>query len=347
MRNRKTKPNYDYYLDLCKHFKYDHNFEYSDDINFKSLYQKTFLISKNVGRGCRYFAVLTHQPKTLPDLLDLCKKVEAYGNAVTKEKLVFSYGEEEGLKRWNHYRDLQAKTNTFEYKSQKYGMTKEEFDEYNKSRATTKDGMINRYGEEEGLKRWKNYCDLQAYTNTKGHLGSRYEEVNRQKAHTYEVYLERYKDHNIAVQKLNEYYNLAICSFSKVSQKLFDELILNEPFLDKKVYYATKNGEYGIFSYKENKYFKYDFVCPDLKLCIEFNGDHYHGNPTLYRPDDFLKGRGQSHRTAKMAWEFDEKKNNAIKDERNYDTIVIWESDYLSDKKLTIQRILDYVRGRI
>lgn len=49
----------------------------------------------------------------------------------TKEHWILMFGEEEGLKKWNHYCELQSKSNTFEYKKEKYGWTKEDFDAYN------------------------------------------------------------------------------------------------------------------------------------------------------------------------------------------------------------------------
>lgn len=79
-------------------------------------------------------------------------------NARTLENFVAKYGEEEGKKRWDSYVNKCSVTNTFEYKQEKYGWTKEQFDEYNKSRAVTLALMIKRYGEEEGRMRYDEYC---------------------------------------------------------------------------------------------------------------------------------------------------------------------------------------------
>ena len=88
--------------------------------------------------------------------LESCKD-----KAVTKKVLIKKYGDEEGLKRWNSYCSKQAETNTFEYKNKKYGMSKEEFDEYNKSRAVTYDNLVKRHGKEKGEEIWNNYCERQ------------------------------------------------------------------------------------------------------------------------------------------------------------------------------------------
>lgn len=96
----------------------------------------------------------------------------------TLESTIKKYGEVEGHKRWDDYRKRQAETNTYEYKKEKYGWTKEKFYEYNKSRATTKENMITRWGKKEGTKRWQEYCVRQAYAGTaKEYFVEKYGEV--------------------------------------------------------------------------------------------------------------------------------------------------------------------------
>jgi hypothetical protein len=51
----------------------------------------------------------------------------------TLENMIKRHGETEGQRRWELYCNRQAETNTFEYKNFRYGMTMEEFQEYNKS----------------------------------------------------------------------------------------------------------------------------------------------------------------------------------------------------------------------
>lgn len=80
---------------------------------------------------------------------------------VSKENFIKKYGENDGTIRWEKYKEKQSKTNTFEYKNEKYGMTKEEFDLYNKSRAVTLNNMINKYGEDLGTKKYLSYIDKQ------------------------------------------------------------------------------------------------------------------------------------------------------------------------------------------
>lgn len=266
-----------------------------------------------------------------------------YSKAMTLSNMIKKYGEKEGNYRWDQYCKKQAETNTFEYKNKKYGMTEEEFKEYNLNRAVTLENMITRHGEDIGNIKWKEYCERQAYTNTKEHLGDRYEEINKQKAITLENFIRKYGEkegHEKYINRIN-----SSPFYSKKSQELFDILTNCITFKDKKCYYATNNGEYGVYDKNTKSYKMYDFVCVDLNLCIEFNGDHYHGNPKMYLPSDILKGRGQSNVRALDAWSNDSYKNNLINEERGIDVIVVWESEWDFDKQSVIDRICNYANA--
>lgn len=115
----------------------------------------------------------------------------------TLENMILRYGEDDGRLKWRQYCDKQANSNSFQYKKEKYGMTYEEFDNYNKSRGSsgTRNGNYNRgyywwwvekygkevademnnevskykdskslqfhikkYGEEEGKKKYDEFC---------------------------------------------------------------------------------------------------------------------------------------------------------------------------------------------
>ena len=281
--------------------------------------------------------------KKLSEYETLIKELNSLPRGVTQYKMLLKYGDSEGTIRWDSYREKQRLTNTLEYKKKKFGWSKNDFDEYNKGRAITRDLCIKRYGIEQGELKWKKYCEKQAYTNTEEYLGSeRYKTVNKQKGQNLENYIRKYGivdgpiKYEIWIQKLHSFY-------SEISQKLFSNLINRDIFKNKKCYYATHNKEYAVYSKDNNRCYKYDFVCVDLKICIEFNGDHYHGNPKIYKPNDFMKGRGQKNRMAKDAWLEDEIKNNAIKKERGYDVIVVWELDYKKNPNNTIEKIEKYI----
>ena len=173
------------------------------------------------------------------------------------------------------------------------------------------------------------------------------EEVNKKKGHNYETYLLKYHDETVAIKKLEDYFSNTPSKYSKKSQELFFLLIECEQFKDKCVYFGAHNKEYGILDRELKRYYYYDFVCIDLKLSIEFHGDHYHGNPKYYMPNDMLKGRGMTKTLAKDKWEYDDRKVKLMYNDRGFDTIIIWESDYDYNKCETVDRILSYVDGRI
>lgn len=289
----------------------------------------------------------THNPSSWDNFLNLLIEYKKFKNAVTLECMVFIYGEELGTQKFENYKKVQAETNTFEYKKRKYGFTKEQFEEYNKSRAVTLKNLIKKHGEEEGRLRYEKYCKVQAYTNTEEYLGTeRYKKVNRLKSHRLEVYIEKYGE-ELGPLKLLDFFQKCSKrnSYSRISQELFQEVELFLTEKDKKhTYYATKNKEYAILH--ESRCFLYDFVCTNLKFCIEYHGDHYHGNPLMYKPDDRLKGWGVSNVIAKEKWELDERKISALKKERDYDTIIIWDIEWTKDPENVKEKIKNFIDKR-
>ena len=265
---------------------------------------------------------------------------ESIPKGVTLYNLQQKYGDEEGERRFNEYRNRQAYTNSKEYKN----MSQTEFDEFNKSRAVTLYNLQQKYGDEEGERRFNEYRNRQAYTNSKEYLGDRYEDVNKRKALTLDNFISKYGD-ELGTIKYSEYMNKASSGYSKISQVLFHQLTKKTPFIDKKCYFAECNNEYGIL-YK-NTYKKYDFTCPDLNIIIEFHGDHYHGNPKIYKPEDFLRGKGCTKTKAKDVWEMDKVKADLAMKERGFMVIVVWESEYKEDPNGVIDRIIKYVSAYV
>ena len=283
---------------------------------------------------------ITHHPKTWNEYYDLILEYNNFKRGVYLKKLIFVHGIETGMEIFENYKNKQAYTNTFEYKQIKYGISKFQFDEYNKSRAITIDNLIKKHGNDEGTRKYISYCERQAFTNSEEYLGKeKYKEVNRKKSHTLQTYVERYGELE-GRSKLIEFYGKLSPnrSYSKISQECFDEVVLMlTEEENEKTYYATKNKEYCLIF--NNKVLLYDFVCIKLKLCIEYHGDHYHGNPLTYRPDDYLKGRGCTKIKAKDKWETDKLKMEFLKSQRGCDTIVIWDSDWRQNRKTILENL--------
>jgi hypothetical protein len=352
------------FLDVLSAYNYD-----TDSYEFQYVYSRR--------NGSSFRNIIKHnKPKTFEDLYKMVKRCSDIGPAFTLEKQIIMYGQQEGLarfnkrrskygitydkmierygieegtKRWDEYRSKQAISNTYEYKKDKYGMSKDEFDEYNKSRASTLDNFVKRHGIEEGTKRWDEYCARQAYTNSEEYLGTeKYTQVNKLKAHTLDGYIEKYGQ-DAGEQKFIEYnkqWSQSIANYSNISQELFTGLLDYDIISDRKCYFATLAGEYGLLC-DDGRYRLYDFVCPELRLVIEYHGDHYHGNPKMYNPNDVLLGKGQAETLVKNKWIEDEYKQNQIRKHRGFDTIIVWDSEYRKDKEEVIGRIIDYVINRI
>jgi len=74
----------------------------------------------------------------------------------------------------------------------------------------------------------------------------------------------------------------------------------------------------------------FDIYIPKYNLLVEYNGDYWHCNPKKYKADYFNK---KKNKTAEELWEYDKNKLYLAK-KYNYNTIVIWESDYKQNKNI-------------
>jgi very-short-patch-repair endonuclease len=73
-----------------------------------------------------------------------------------------------------------------------------------------------------------------------------------------------------------------------------------------------------------------DFVCHELKIAIEVNGDATHLNPEYYKSGSFtIMKSDQAMRHAEDAWRQDEEKKKFI-ESQGYLYIVIWGSDFVT-----------------
>ena len=250
-----------------------------------------------------------------------CKKL-----ALTKDKFIQTYGKEEGEKRWNSYREKQAYTNTFEYKQEKYGWTRKEFDEYNKSRAATLENMINRYGEKDGLEKWNNYIINQRYTNTREYFIKQYGET---------AGLKKWNNFNTA-RMINN-------SYSAISQELFRLLIENDLFNNHEIFFAEYNYEYEIMSSNKSLYYL-DFYDKTLNICVEFNGEAFHPNPSKYKATDIFYSPFDDYgKSVEDLWNNEQKRYHTLKTEFGIDTIVVWEKEFRQNKMSVIEYIINEI----
>lgn len=263
---------------------------------------------------------------------------------VTKIKLIEKYGEIEGTARWDSYRIKQANSNSFEYKRDKHGWTREQFNEYNSSRSQTLEKMIERYGEEQGIYNWITYCERQAFTNTKEYfiekygqeLGkSKYLEINRQKSAGNDP-IEIAKKMNISVDEAVD----IIISRNKFNgilwgsnlEKEFTDMLVSEigP-----LEYSTFTKPYGKWVSTLGSYVIYDIKHKDC--VIEFNGDYWHANPKLYKDNAVLRG--------KTALEIQQRDKHKLQTaiELGLKVLTIWESDFKANKQETIRKVKEWM----
>jgi len=154
----------------------------------------------------------------------------------------------------------------------------------------------------------------------------------------------RWKERQEKWQKsLHENGNLHI-GYSNVSQELFNEIIKHYPEDEKDyVFYATKNREYSLKNEQGKYYYAYDFTDLNRRKIIEFNGDIYHGNPNIFKDDDRPNPFYQNM-TAKDIHDKDEEKILLAKN-NGFDTLTIWESDYRNNKNKTIKEALNFINN--
>ncbi len=287
-----------------------------------------------------YVYALLNQNYT-DDWLERCLKIREIGAKVTYDKMILLYGDDEGSKRWNEYRNKQAFSNSQEYKH----MTDDEFRCYNKSRAVTLDNLIKKYGENKGEEKFKEYCQKQSFTNSLEYFQEKYgvsgydkwKEYNTRKSHSLDAYKMNASSDDEAFKKYKEYWeNKSSNFYSKMASELF--LNIDETLKLSHVYYAPKTKEFGLYNKTLKRYTFYDFVIPDLKYCIEFNGDVFHGNPKLFEANDHSNPYNQNI-TCKDMWEYDKIKNDEIINQ-GFKLKIVWESEYQQNPQAIFDEII-------
>lgn len=267
---------------------------------------------------------------------------------ITLENSIKRHGEIKGKIIFDNYCEKQSISNKFEYKRDKYNWTKEKFDEFNKSRAITEKNLIKKYGEIEGKQKFDNYRKVQKVAgNTVEYFIDKYgysegikkySKLCSMKGITLENMIRVYGNTEGPIRYKNFIDKTTTHLFSNISQECLKSIDASINELNYTTYYATKNKEYGKLLNSLGKYVKLDYFIKELNLCIEFNGDLYHANPLIYKSTDkpwFLNKK----LTANDIWKNDELRYKTLLNEYNIKTIVIWESDYLKNKELTINNI--------
>ena len=275
--------------------------------------------TKNKSRVFNQMNYITEFAFNIPHEIALKWMKEKY--AITETNLIKKWGDEIGKQKWIEYCKKQSLTNTYEYKKEKYGWSKDEFDEYNRSRSVTIENLIKRHGEEKGLSIWKDYCDKQKYTTSIEYFISKHGEERGR-----EIY------ENFCKKRMFE------LGYSNISQDLFKKIDEN---IEKNTQYYLNGGEKFFYFNGINSIFEYylDFYIPDLNIGIEFNGDIWHANPNKFKADD-IPFPFRKNWSAQDIWNKDKVKNDFLRTKLKK-LIIIWESDlYRDGLNLTVEKIL-------
>lgn len=271
--------------------------------------------------------------------------------AVSEAKFIKRLGEEEGKKQWTAYCKKLSDKNSFEFFNKKRGWTREQFNEYNVSRGVTIKNLIKKYGEEDGTKRFVEYCEKQRKNgNTLEYfvekLGEedgtkKYKEVCKQKANTRENMIRIYGENG--EEKHSSWLSKTAIRFTSNIANEFIQQVAEKLASDFKIHSALHGGEFCIYNEAPHLY---DFVITSpAKLAIEFNGDFWHANPKNYTSDQILNHRG-GNRIAGDIWAYDDHKRKLLEN-RGFLTMTIWESDYNLDKIETINKVIRWIYQNI
>jgi len=177
----------------------------------------------------------------------------------TLENMIKRYGVEKGQHRWQIYCNRQAETNSFEYMSQQHGMTKKEFDQFNKNKikkALRQTRINNNFN--NGPKIKQPHERISEYKSFREFIMSEYNWTSDD--------YEYYKDENrIEANKFGNY--------SNISQELFWNIYEFLPPAKKdEALFAENYGEYKLVT--NGRYYKFDFLLGDK--IIEFDCKYWH-----------------------------------------------------------------------
>ena len=274
---------------------------------------------------------------------ELEKQRKKYSTA-SKEYWINKLGKVEGTKRYNEIAARQGYTASSKYLIEERCLTPEEAENFHMNRASTKENFIKRYGKEEGLKYWAEYCKHEAWAGcaldyfiTKfGPIEGekRYKDINKLKSPTLNNFIRKYGEQE-GTEKYKIYNKLKSKSYSNISQKLFDELLKSIEDKDN-VFYGSHNGEVEIDAIDSEKYYFADFKYHNK--IIEFNGTYWHADPRLYDENELIR----ENTLAKDIHEHDRIKLDEFK-KQGYDVLVIWESDYMFDQNAVINKCLEFL----
>ena len=280
----------------------------------------------------------------LDNLVDRFDFLRKNNTRRTKETYLARYGHNTGLEKWESYCEKQKVKNLYETKKEKYGWTIDKFNEFNKSRAVTKEKCINRHGEARGLQIWENYVERQRYTNTLDYFEEKYAldgyqkwiEYNQEKSKASSIdwiMLKYSVDKTEALEILSKRNNRGYTSKAELTFIESIEVVLSEP-----LQYTVKTNQFCIWSDVLQSPCFYDITDSRRMKVIEFNGDYWHCNPLMYESSFY---HPHLKMTANNVWEYDYAKIKAATD-RGFSLKIVWEADFIKDANTVIKEVVQW-----
>lgn len=265
--------------------------------------------------------------KLLFDISDeeLNKERSKFDTASIKS-FIRRYGEEDGTKKFEQYKKRQAYTCSKEYMAETRGWTEQQWNEFNQSRAVTKDNFIRRYGKEDGENKWNEYCAYEAYAGN---------------SLTYFIDVYGEKLGKLKYKEICDKKNFKFKQYSEPSQQLFKLIDGNLGNIAKNSLWAKKNYEFETFIINikgVKKIIRVDYYL-NGKI-IEFNGDYWHANPKFYLNDEIV----YKNMKASEIHEKDQHRYNEL-GKLGYKVKVVWENDYYNDKDKVLQECCEFLKS--
>lgn len=117
-----------------------------------------------------------------------------------------------------------------------------------------------------------------------------------------------------------------------ISEILSDSQINEDDFL-------YGDNEYRFYSPEDRKIYDFDLLNIVNNRVIEFNGDYWHCNPSIYSNDYYNKVKKKN---AQEIWDYDKRKIEIIK-KHGFEVLVIWEYDYVNNHDEILKKAKEFL----
>jgi hypothetical protein len=323
---------------LSKHLTYTHK------ISQKEYYDKWLKINEDKCQVCKKKTDFLNFSRGYRKLCDNCINLSKFPSNI-EYWIYHGFKKEESLEKVKEFQISQCKKvkkhsndATLEYWSKKgYFGEEAKLKIKNRQSTFTLKKCIEKYGEIEGILRWKNRQILWQKT-LQSKSPEEKKRINQLKGITLENMIRKYGEID-GTEKYNDW-KISLSgrgkSISTISQELFFKIL--EKIKDKEnVKFGKHNKEFLI---KHNKkIFYYDFKYKNN--IIEFNGDLFHANPNIFKEEDFPDFYHRD-RSAKQIWKLDKFKLDLLTNKR-FNILIIWEKEYKENKNKEIEKCLQFL----